>query len=230
MAFSNFLKRLLPAGPKPVRAEIPALPPAYVPPSISTGTLGKGRNVIKGFVPVGPEPIPGTYIPPYSPPRIEGLEDVDLSPTYAPREHGEFGSGRSPVGKFVPAPKYGDAWIAKYPEFAAEGRDLEEIGDEGGDWIPAPPDSHVESMRYFPAKLREKSFARRLVQDSGDSMIDIRFKPNGTNGTTEYRYWFPNNEQWLADEIWHLLIGADHPGEIVHAYLIDLRIRYKRIS
>lgn len=189
--------------------------------------------------------LPGTFrpeyhLPEYKPRKLEGLEDVILSgddildiplPTFGKKKETKLGRGRSVIGGSAAPRPHPEAWEPKYPEFAVPDYDVHDLHDEGGAWIPAPTASHVESFRYLPAKVRPRTpWGAVIGGDSDDDIIDVRFKPTKYQGTCEYRYWFPAANHWLAQEIWELLIAAEHPGEIVHEYLIGLQITYKRMG
>ena len=91
---------------------------------------------------------------------------------------------------------------------------LAEEVDEG--FLLAPDESHVQAMRY---------------SEQGEATyIDVRFKPNGNSGVTQYRYTFGPGGRDFAKMIYHEMSGSAHPGVDIWAYLIRGGIPYQKTA
>lgn len=139
---------------------------------------------------------------------------------------------------FGPRREPGPKWDPKFPEFSRnpnQGSDREgeltplQTGESDGTlpWTPAPSDSHLEGFRLYDAEDETVGrFIRRFL--GGESSIQIRFRPSGKRGTTEYHYFFSDAKQ--ARQVFEQLVNSANPGEIVHSVLIAQGIRYKRVT
>lgn len=117
-------------------------------------------------------------------------------------------------------------WDPKYPEFEYEHspREAGRLSEGGPEWTMAPAGSHVLSFRFFDA--RERNVVIQGGRTIGNSRIQVRFKPSGKRGVTEYDYFFP--DPIIAESIFRMLCSTDHPGEIVHGVLIANQVPYNR--
>lgn len=101
------------------------------------------------------------------------------------------------------------------------GGPFREKDDTGLPWHDAPAASHVESFRFYD---------QRKYRLLATSEIHVRFKPRQRKDgsvipMTEYVYLI--GDAVTASRIFFDLLGAEHPGEVIHRQLIN-KYRYRQ--
>jgi hypothetical protein len=127
-----------------------------------------------------------------------------------------------------------ETWNPLYPDIARTpnaGSDREwevgELNDSGQlPWVQAPSTSEsVHSFRLYDADdPKLKRFIQRFM--NGESQLQIRFKPSGKRGITEYTYYFRDRKE--ARDVFAALQSTDHPGHVVYQRLKLTGVDYQK--
>lgn len=117
-------------------------------------------------------------------------------------------------------------WKPKYPEFSlVQEHDVPTRIDEGSEgWIDSPATSaHVHAFKkWFPFSATGRALS------GGTYHIYVRFRATDTQPMTEYVYKWASQAE--ARRVWGLLTTDPHPGEVIHAEMIQKSVPYMRIG
>lgn len=117
-------------------------------------------------------------------------------------------------------------WEPKFPEFSlVPDADVPtRIDPDSEGWIDSPATSaHVHAFKkWFPFTPTGRALS------GGTYQIFVRFRETDTQPMTEYVYKWKSQAE--AQRVWGLLTTDPHPGEVIHAEMIEKSVPYMRIG